>query len=74
MWLLYFVSNERCNHPYNFYTISNKCSMVRVNIDYLNNIYNNMKPNVRIYYVAVFVIGTKALSLLTDQEIAMLYI
>lgn len=56
------------------YTISNKCSMVRVNIDYLNNIYNNMKPKVRIYYVAVFVIGTKALSLLTDQEIAMLYI
>lgn len=56
------------------YTISNKCSMVRVNIDYLNNIYNNMKPNVRIYYVAVFVIGTKALSLLTDQEIAILYI
>lgn len=56
------------------YTISNKCSMVRVNIDYLNNIYNNMKPKERIYYVAVFVIGTKALSLLTDQEIAMLYI
>lgn len=48
--------------------------MVRVNIDYLNNIYNNMKPNVRIYYVAVFAIGTKAISLLTDQEIAMLYI
>lgn len=48
--------------------------MVRANIDYLYNTYNNMKLNVRIYYVAVFVIGTKALSLLTDQEIAMLYI
>lgn len=57
-----------------FYTISNKSSIIRVNIDYLNNIYNNMKPNVGIFYTAVFVIGTKTLSLLTDQEIAMLYI
>lgn len=33
-----------------------------------------MKPSVRIFYVAVFVIGTKALYLLTDGEIAMLFL